>query len=121
MTDASASETGPSEPVAFEDFEPLSIDAAAALTERITENVEHVIVGQHDAIEHILVALLARGHLLLEDVPGDGKTMLARSIATSIDCTFKRVQFTPDLLPSDVAGRSPRARAGGCSRRTRRS
>jgi MoxR-like ATPase len=88
----------------FDQFEPLSVDEAASLAERITENVERVIVGQHDAIEHILVTFLARGHLLLEDVPGVGKTMLARSIATSIDCTFKRVQFTPDLLPSDVTG-----------------
>ena len=85
-------------------FDPLPVDDAADLAERITDNVERVIVGQHDAIEHILVAFLARGHLLLEDVPGVGKTMLARSIATSIDCTFKRVQFTPDLLPSDVTG-----------------
>jgi MoxR-like ATPase len=86
------------------DVEPLPLDDAAELAERITENVERVIVGQHDAIEHILVTLMARGHLLLEDVPGVGKTMLARSIATSVDCTFKRVQFTPDLLPSDVTG-----------------
>jgi MoxR-like ATPase len=85
-------------------FDPLPVDDAADLAERITDNVERVIVGQHDAIEHILVAFLARGHLLLEDVPGVGKTMLARAIATSIDCTFKRVQFTPDLLPSDVTG-----------------
>ena len=102
-TDAEASSETGVEPSSTE-FEPLSIDDAAALTDRITENVERVIVGQHDVIEHILVAFLARGHLLLEDVPGVGKTMLARSIATSIDCTFKRVQFTPDLLPSDVTG-----------------
>ncbi|MGM0592536.1 MAG: AAA family ATPase [Halobacteriota archaeon] len=82
----------------------MSVEAAADITERITENVEQVIVGQHDAIEHILIALFAQGHLLLEDVPGVGKTMLARSVATSFDCSFKRVQFTPDLLPSDVTG-----------------
>ncbi|MFB6161623.1 MAG: AAA family ATPase [Haloferacaceae archaeon] len=84
--------------------EPLAVEDAAALTERIVENVERVIVGQHDAIEHILIAVLARGHLLLEDVPGVGKTMLARAVSTSVDCSFKRVQFTPDLLPSDVTG-----------------
>jgi MoxR-like ATPase len=82
----------------------LSVDEASDLADRITENVERVIVGQHDAIEHILIAVLARGHLLLEDVPGVGKTMLARSVAASVDCSFKRVQFTPDLLPSDVTG-----------------
>jgi MoxR-like ATPase len=84
--------------------ERMSVDSAADLASRITENVERVIVGQHDAIEHILIAVLARGHLLLEDVPGVGKTMLARAVATSVDCSFKRVQFTPDLLPSDVTG-----------------
>jgi MoxR-like ATPase len=102
-TDAS-SEATPDPAPSADQYEPLSIDAAAELVDRITENVERVIVGQHDAIEHIIVAFLARGHLLLEDVPGVGKTMLARSIATSIDCSFKRVQFTPDLLPSDVTG-----------------
>jgi MoxR-like ATPase len=82
----------------------LAVDGAADLASRIIENVERVIVGQHDAVEHILIAVLARGHLLLEDVPGVGKTMLARSVAASVDCSFKRVQFTPDLLPSDVTG-----------------
>jgi MoxR-like ATPase len=83
---------------------PLSVSEAATLTDRIIDNVETVIVGHHDAIEHILVATLARGHLLLEDVPGVGKTVLGRAVATSVDCSFKRVQFTPDLLPSDVTG-----------------
>ncbi|WP_266074850.1 AAA family ATPase [Haladaptatus caseinilyticus] len=84
--------------------DPLSIEDAADLTQRIIDNIEHVIVGQHDAAQHILTTILARGHLLLEDVPGVGKTMLARSLARSVDCSFKRVQFTPDLLPSDVTG-----------------
>ncbi|WP_256288821.1 AAA family ATPase [Halobellus inordinatus] len=83
---------------------PLAVEEAAELTTRIVDNVERVIVGHRDAIEHILVALFARGNLLLEDVPGVGKTMLARAVATSLDCSFKRVQFTPDLLPSDVTG-----------------
>jgi MoxR-like ATPase len=84
--------------------EGLAVTEAAALTERVIENVEEVIVGQHEAIEHALVTVLARGHLLLEDVPGVGKTVLARSIAASLACSFKRVQFTPDLLPADVTG-----------------
>jgi MoxR-like ATPase len=71
---------------------------------RVVENVERVIIGHRDEIEHIMTALLGRGHILLEDVPGVGKTMLARSVAASFDGTFKRVQFTPDLLPSDVTG-----------------
>jgi MoxR-like ATPase len=70
----------------------------------VIENVERVMVGQRDAIEHLLTAMLGLGHVLLEDVPGVGKTMLARAIAASFDGTFKRVQFTPDLLPTDVTG-----------------
>src|SRR5512133_639848 len=68
------------------------------------ENVEHVIVGKRQAIEFILVALLCEGHVLLEDVPGSGKTMLARSVATSLGISFKRIQCTPDLLPNDITG-----------------
>src|SRR5215216_5899481 len=68
------------------------------------ENVEQVIVGKRPAIEFILVALLCEGHVLLEDVPGSGKTMLARSIATSLGINFKRIQCTPDLLPNDITG-----------------
>jgi MoxR-like ATPase len=71
---------------------------------QIISNVEHVIIGKRDTVTLTLVGLLAQGHLLIEDVPGVGKTMLARAIAKSIGCTFRRIQFTPDMLPSDVTG-----------------
>ena len=74
------------------------------IARRIIENVSKVIVGKTPVIEHALAALVAQGHLLVEDVPGVGKTMLAKSLAVSIGCDFKRIQFTPDLLPSDVSG-----------------
>ena len=74
------------------------------MAERARRNVEQVIVGKADVIDLILVALLCEGHVLLEDVPGIGKTMLAKSIARTLDCSFRRIQFTPDLLPSDVTG-----------------
>jgi MoxR-like ATPase len=74
------------------------------LTDKLFSNVERVIVGKRDALEKTVLALLVQGHVLIEDVPGVGKTMLARSIARSIGCSFKRIQFTPDMLPSDVTG-----------------
>ena len=70
----------------------------------ITDNIEQVIQGKRETIELITMCLLASGHALIEDVPGVGKTLLAKSLARSIDCTFQRIQFTPDLLPSDVTG-----------------
>jgi MoxR-like ATPase len=76
----------------------------AARFSEITENVERVVRGKHHEIGLALVALVAEGHLLIEDVPGVGKTMLAKAIARSIDCSFRRIQFTPDLLPTDVTG-----------------
>jgi len=72
--------------------------------DRVITNVEKVIVGKKDVIELTLVALLCEGHVLIEDVPGTGKTTLAKAIARSLDCSFQRIQFTPDLLPSDVTG-----------------
>ena len=77
---------------------------SSALARHIVENVAKVIVGKTPVIEQALAALIGRGHILVEDVPGVGKTMLAKSLATSIGCSFKRIQFTPDLLPSDVSG-----------------
>ena len=79
-------------------------DASPTLFDAIARNVEQVIQGKPDVIELALVCLLSEGHLLIEDVPGVGKTSLAKALAASIDCTWKRVQFTPDLLPSDVVG-----------------
>ena len=76
----------------------------ARIARRIIDNVATVIVGKTPVIEQALAALVARGHLLVEDVPGVGKTMLAKSLAMSTGCSFKRIQFTPDLLPSDVSG-----------------
>ncbi len=74
--------------------------------ERVAANVERVIVGKHAEVRLALVALLCQGHLLIEDVPGTGKTMLAKAIARSLGCSFRRIQFTPDLLPTDVTGLS---------------
>ena len=74
--------------------------------DKVLANVERVIVGKHNEVRLALVALLCRGHLLIEDVPGTGKTVLAKAIARSLSCSFRRIQFTPDLLPSDVSGLS---------------
>ena len=78
----------------------------AEIGDRVLDNVERVIVGKHQEVRLALVALLCRGHVLIEDVPGTGKTVLAKSIARSLGCSFRRIQFTPDLLPSDVTGLS---------------
>ena len=72
--------------------------------EKIVANLEKVIVGKSASVELVVIGLLCQGHVLIEDVPGVGKTMLARSLAKSLDCTFNRIQFTPDMLPSDVTG-----------------
>src|SRR5512138_2886487 len=72
--------------------------------ESIINNLEQVIVGKGQSVELVVIGLLCQGHVLIEDVPGVGKTMLARSLAKSLDCTFNRIQFTPDMLPSDVTG-----------------
>jgi MoxR-like ATPase len=82
----------------------IDVEPIRAVAERAADNVERVIVGKRDVIDLLLVALLCEGHVLIEDVPGTGKTMLAKSLARTLDCSFRRIQFTPDLLPSDVSG-----------------
>lgn len=82
------------------------VQAIQAAGARIQNNINRVIVGKREVIELLLVALLCEGHVLLEDVPGTGKTTVARALAQSLDCTFRRIQFTPDLLPTDVTGLS---------------
>lgn len=84
--------------------DPGAVKTATATARDVIENVESVIVGQHKTVEQLITALLGGGHVLLEDIPGVGKTMLARAVADSFDGRFRRVQFTPDLLPSDVTG-----------------
>jgi len=79
-------------------------DEATKTANLITENISKVIIGKQDSIELATVAFMSGGHILVEDVPGVGKTILARSLAISSGCTFKRIQFTPDLLPTDVSG-----------------
>src|SRR5881275_1008392 len=78
----------------------------ATAVQRVIANVEKVIVGKGESVAFSLIAVICRGHVLIEDVPGVGKTVLTKAIARSIGCTFKRIQFTPDLLPSDVTGTS---------------
>jgi MoxR-like ATPase len=89
-------------------FYPRSLEIAMKqiqpFAEKIISNIEKVIVGKRSAVELAVVSLLCQGHLLIEDVPGVGKTVLARSLARSLGCTFSRIQFTPDMLPSDVTG-----------------
>ena len=87
-----------------EETPSASVALIQALSERVVDNVKKVIVGKDDAVRLTLIAVLSKGHVLIEDVPGVGKTVLTKAISRSIGCTFKRIQFTPDLLPSDVTG-----------------
>ena len=80
------------------------LSAAKEKIQAIVDNIETVIIGKRASVELVVLALLARGHVLIEDVPGVGKTSLVSSVAKSVDCQFKRIQFTPDLMPSDVTG-----------------
>ncbi|MBY0397276.1 MAG: MoxR family ATPase, partial [Thermoleophilia bacterium] len=77
-----------------------SSEEVAAMLRRLLDNVGSVVLGKPEVIQLAIVALLAEGHVLIEDVPGVGKTLLARAIAASVACSFRRLQFTPDLLPS---------------------
>jgi MoxR-like ATPase len=87
-------------------MESNGVERVARIAALARANVERVVVGKGEQIDLIVVALLCGGHVLLEDVPGIGKTVLAKSIARTLDCSFRRIQFTPDLLPSDVTGLS---------------
>ncbi|HLF25807.1 MAG TPA: MoxR family ATPase [Anaerolineae bacterium] len=80
------------------------MNTVQAVGQKLVDNIEKVIIGKHDTVVLTAVGLLCQGHLLIEDVPGVGKTMLAKAIAKSIGCIFRRIQFTPDMLPSDVTG-----------------
>ncbi|HHY82193.1 MAG TPA: MoxR family ATPase [Clostridiales bacterium] len=82
----------------------MNFEGIRILCERLKANVQKVIVGKGEVIDQLMIALIASGHVLLEDVPGMGKTLLAKSIARSLDLEFKRIQFTPDLLPTDISG-----------------
>src|SRR5580658_6279493 len=85
---------------------PRSLKELSAQLDALRANIGQVFLGKPEVIRQVLVALLAEGHLLLEDVPGIGKTLLAKALAKSLACGFQRIQFTPDLLPSDLLGTS---------------
>jgi MoxR-like ATPase len=82
----------------------ITINDVQAFANKLSANLETVIVGKRVAIENVIITLLSQGHLLIDDVPGVGKTTLAKSLAKSLGCSFNRIQFTPDMLPSDVTG-----------------
>src|SRR6266436_4529089 len=90
-----------------------STEELLALLNRLLDHIGSVVLGKPEVIRLAVVALLAEGHVLIEDVPGVGKTLLARALAASIDCSFRRLQFTPDLLPSDILGSSVYNAASG--------
>jgi MoxR-like ATPase len=83
---------------------PRSVSASSDTVSRVTDNVAHVVHAPEETLQFAVLSLISEGHLIIEDFPGVGKTMLAKALARSIDCSFSRIQFTPDLLPSDVTG-----------------
>ena len=85
-------------------MEDVNVQQIKETAKKVKENVEKVIVGKGEVVELAIIALLCEGHILFEDVPGLGKTMLAKSLAKSLGCSFRRIQCTPDLLPSDITG-----------------
>ena len=85
-------------------LEQNRVDASQATIAKVVDNVDSVIQGKHEVVELVVLALMAKGHVLLEDLPGTGKTTLVSTLAKSIDCGFSRIQFTPDVMPSDVSG-----------------
>src|SRR5262249_241851 len=91
----------------------LELAGTAELLERLHSNISAAMFGKPELIRLALVAVLAEGHLLIEDMPGVGKTLLAKALARSLDCTFHRIQFTPDLLPSDLIGTSVYQQSSG--------
>ena len=82
----------------------MDIKIIKDITDRVTENISKVIVGKENVAKQALICIIGSGHMLIEDVPGMGKTLFARALTKSLDCTFSRIQFTPDLLPSDITG-----------------
>lgn len=86
------------------DESAMDIDEVASMLKKLADNIETVIIGKRDLVEACLIGLISGGHILLEDVPGVGKTMMARALARTLGTPYKRIQFTPDLLPSDVTG-----------------
>src|SRR5688572_16059863 len=89
---------------ATSELQPAEAEASAAAIERVTDNLGRVLHVPRDVLELCVLCLVAEGHLIIEDFPGVGKTMLVKAMARSVDCSFSRLQFTPDLLPSDVTG-----------------
>ena len=86
--------------------EPRQVDATTSVrtVERVVENVARVVHADVETLQLVALCLISEGHLIIEDFPGVGKTMLAKALARSVDCTFSRIQFTPDLLPTDITG-----------------
>ena len=90
--------------MAEQKLEQEQVEAARAVIDEVVSSIDAVIQGKHEEVELVVLALMARGHVLLEDLPGTGKTTLVSTLARSIDCDFSRIQFTPDVMPSDVSG-----------------